>query len=267
MPVKPISDTGKIKRIVRRFPWIPWTFLRIYVYPTLVRGQRSSFQAQAFFDDHYGQAAQLSDAATISPTYDPMHARLHYNAVEGSILRALVDRDPASIRTALDIGSGSGHWIDFLISVFDPERCVGTEFSTPSLEFLQEKYADDARIEILANDITKEPPTGEYDVISAIGVLFHIVGDGELLTALENLRSVLAPNGVILAGGHFGWLSRDIMFTRSETGILVTKRIRSLQWWRKRCANLDLRVSRVIRTKNPRGFLFPENNLLLIEHA
>ena len=116
------------------------------------------------------------------------------------------------------------------------------------------------------SNIVDEEPAETFDVITAIGVLFHIVDDAMLNRALRNLKTALAPGGVILAGGHFGWVTREIMFIRSGAGLRVTKRIHSLRWWKKHARQAGLEVSQVIRTRNPRGFLVPENNILTLVH-
>ena len=138
----PISDTSSLKGLVRRLPWLPWGFLRIYVYPSLVRGQKAPFDAGSFFEQHYAEVTKrrpIDDAGTISRVYDPLHAQLHYNAVEASILRALVARPPDGIHSLLDVGSGSGHWLDFMMRVVHPARCVASEISPLAFRFPSEK--------------------------------------------------------------------------------------------------------------------------------
>lgn len=261
---QPIADTRKIKQLVRRFPWLPWTFARIHIYPMLVRGKRVPMEARAFFGGVHGTADRLTDAATIGPDYDQSHARLHYNAVEGSILYALVDRGGSTVRSALDIGSGSGHWVDFLQRCFEPHLVMATDLSARSVGFLREKYAEDQRVRVEECDVVQGVPEGTFDVVTAIGVLFHIVDDAALVQALCNLRRVLSPDGVLLVGGYFGLTTRDIMFTRSGDQLAVTKRIRSRSWWRRNSRRAGLRVVQFIKTHNRRGFLFPENNLLVL---
>jgi len=267
-----IRDTTRVKRLVRRVPWVPWTFLRHYVYPLVVRGSSSAADAGRFFDDLYassGCEGTLSDAATIGPTYDADDARLHYNAVEGTIIKALRGRLPDPLRCLLDVGSGSGHWIDFYRSCYGVPRCIALDLSRLSVESLERKYAGVPEVEARQGDIA-DPSFSleqEIDLVNAIGVMFHIVQDERLEQALSRLRGLLAPEGLILVGGQFGALTRDVYFHEQDGRTVVSKRIRSLSWWRAAALRAGLQVVARHKTRDHPGILLPENNLLVLAHA
>ena len=120
---------------------------------------------------------------------------------------------------------------------------------------------------------------GRYDIVNAVGVMFHIVDDGAWLQAIRNLSGSLAPGGLIAIGGQFGWLTRDVQFHRNDAfpnwqelhnapedrGVLMNKRIRSLCRWRWAARQTGLKVVRVIRTPVVWSLPAPENNILLLK--
>ena len=109
------------------------------------------FDAASFFDSYYRATSSNapSDAETIGTVTEP-EARFHYNAIENSIIRALVRRQPfdraapavwrfAQRRrrwSVLDVGSGAGHWIEFYRSTYHASRVLGIELVPRLVEHL-----------------------------------------------------------------------------------------------------------------------------------
>ena len=108
-----------------------------------------------FFESFYAANVRgvPRDSVTIGAVSEP-EARFHYNATENSILTALLHitspPHPAMIElwTALkirrserlpDVGSGTGHWIDFMRQVFFVQEAVGIEINEKMSEFLDDK--------------------------------------------------------------------------------------------------------------------------------
>jgi len=226
--------------------------------------------AAAFFDSQYKETAgkqELSDALTISKTFDPNHARLHYNSIERSIIKSLARIDFKSPNpSVLDIGSGSGHWIDFYQSCYGSTRSVGVDLSRYSIDALQKKYQNDGRVALVLADVSSADFSLDerFDIISAIGVMFHIVSDEKCIRALKTFSEHLKVGGVAIIGGQFGWITRDVFFLKRGDTVEVTKRIRSRKWWRTAVERTGLEVACFQKTKNERGVLFPENNILIL---
>jgi SAM-dependent methyltransferase len=258
-------------------------FVKHYVRPRRVKGPRQPYQAKQFFESwHRASPSGLSDSETISATASALDTRYHYNAVENTLLAYFAGRGRRTARQVLDVGSGAGHWIDFYLQALAAEQVVGVEISAVAVEALSGRYADDPRVRVVEADIAAVAPgiEGAFDVINAIGVMFHIVDDGLWRRAVGNLGSLLAADGVLVIGGQFGRTTQNVQFhstdrfasweefreARSDV-TLVNKRIRSLRDWR-RCADAaGLKVDALRRTPGNPAITTPENNVLVLKRA
>jgi SAM-dependent methyltransferase len=253
-----------------------------------------------FFESFYRASVrgEPEDRMTIGPISDP-EARFHYNAVENAIIRALLRRSPppapamveawrtlqkrAGLRL-LDVGSGTGHWIDFFRDVFHVAEAIGIEIAADMAEHLRRKYAGIDAVTILTADVAdpgfdSERIGGPVDYVTAIGVMFHITDDARWRRALANLRDLLKPGGLLLVGGDFGSRTENVQFHRSdrfsswrefhaavgtEGEVRVSRRLRSLTLWSEVAAELELRIVDVVRADREPLISTPENDLLVL---
>lgn len=255
-----------------------------------------------FFNSFYAvdSRGDFDDRSTIGHMVTQACSRFHYNAVENGIIRAIAHREPppygASVRVwefaqerrglkLLDVGSGTGHWIDFFMDAQYVSEAVGVEVAPTMSDYLREKYADDDRVRITEMDIAsaefrKQHSAGSFDYISAIGVLFHITEDEKWLKGLENLRSLLAPDGLMFVGGDFGTKTKNLQFHRvddfddwqAQTSgesehVFVNKRIRSLGDWHQAANIAGLKISDLVRVDSDWAIHTPENDLLVMQTA
>ena len=101
-------------------------------------------------------------------------------------------------RSVLDIGSGTGIWLDFWHR-HGVERAVGLDFAQPSIETLRARFPDDL---IVQADVSKAPlPLSNnmrFDLISVFDVLLHIVDPAKLRSAIVNLAQHCVPGGWLI---------------------------------------------------------------------
>ena len=246
--------------------FLPWRFLKAYVYPNTVRGSQSEF----------------SDRITICPTIKPLHSRYHYNLVENSIIRALLRSQYRQNPAVFDLGSGAGHWIDFYLSVFNASNVYGLDIAKTCVAKLKSKYLHNKNVSIREGDISSKSFSldQKFDIVNAIGVIFHIVDDKLWLQALINLKQLLNEDGIIVVGGQFGLITQIVQFhssdqfdnledmhrSPSEGKIFYNKKIRSLRLWKRNVKKVGLRIKCVIRTPNEPEILTPENNVIVLEN-
>jgi len=263
----------------------PLHFVRTYIYPLTVRGTRRVYRADRFAESYYRSATgdDFSDRITIAPDVPPTHARYHYNATENSIIRAIARHPVCEAPVVLDIGSGAGHWIDFWRENYGASEVVGLELAESCARALAGKYRDAPGVRIVRGDLSDAGLAlgRTFDVINAIGVIFHIVDDDRWRQALANMRALLNDTGVIVVGGYFGLLTRDTQFhltdefDRLETSVdirrvhaarevYVNKRVRSLRLWKSAAADAGLEVRMLVRTAWCPEIATPENNILLL---
>jgi SAM-dependent methyltransferase len=255
-------------------------FVKHYVKPRRVQGAQVPYDAKRFFESwHQASPEALSDADTIASARSSLATRFHYNAVESSIIECLAARALPSPLRVLDVGSGAGHWIDFYLEVFGAEEVVGLEISEPAVRALERRYASTPAVTVVEADVA-DPGFAlgrEFDVVNAIGVMFHIVEDERWEHAVAALGRHLTPGGALVVGGQFGLVTRNVQFHRtdefssweefraasSETA-LVNKRIRSLRRWRRCARRAGLRVECLRRTRQSARLESPENNVLVL---
>jgi SAM-dependent methyltransferase len=254
-------------------------FFKHYVSPRRIGRAARPYNAKQFLESwHRDSRENLADADTIAPGRGALATRYHYNAVEAAIIEYLASRSSLRWVSVLDIGSGAGHWIDFFRTL-GAKKVVGVEISDAAVGALEQKFGEG--VEIAQGDVSSLGFAlgREFDVISAIGVMFHIVEDAAWERALVNLARHLAPEGVLIASGQFGLLTENVQFHRTDEfaswdefraerrADLVNKRIRSLHRWRGAARRAGLRVDSVKRTRSSPFLETPENNLLMLTRA
>lgn len=259
-----------------------------------IRSKRVEYSAADYFDSWHRSTSEFSDRITISPTSSRLVARYHYHLVETKILEFFCTNDGLlredAPRRLLDIGSGAGHWIDFFDDLFELTAVTGVEVSNVCADRLRAKYAsrgpDLAPVEIRSGDIS-EPgfhAGAEFQLISAIGVMFHIVSDEKWRRALANLASCLTSDGVLIVGGEFGDRTEDVQFhkidrfsswqertdawesfSNTETEeVLVNKRVRSRAMWDEAASAVGLRAVALGETHPDPRVRTPQNNVLFL---
>jgi 2-polyprenyl-3-methyl-5-hydroxy-6-metoxy-1,4-benzoquinol methylase len=207
----------------------------------------------------------VSDRQTIGPRKNPITAKYHYASTEMQILLHLRNSGTAVAgASVLDVGSGSGHWIDFYKSL-DASPIAGMDVSHVAVEHLKEKYAADPSIDIhqgKALEVMRRL-NREFDIVNAIGVMFHIVDDAEWAATVGAIGSIVKKNGLFVAGGHFGLVDGVNMQIDKDGNI--NKRLRSKRRWIQQLHKAGF--TRVQLYRNP-GYLrikdsVPENNVLV----
>jgi 2-polyprenyl-3-methyl-5-hydroxy-6-metoxy-1,4-benzoquinol methylase len=104
-------------------------------------------------------------------------------------------------KQVLDIGSGTGFFIDYYINR-EAGSVTGVDITKASIEYLREKYPEStfriADISDSAIAIKKD-----FDIISAMGILYHIVEDKRFEQALINISGLLRPGGYLFITDSF----------------------------------------------------------------
>lgn len=128
-----------------------------------------------------------------------MYNQILYAAMQRAVIRAMRriewDRDCSDVNL-LDIGIGTGFWLDFW-NARGVRKIVGIDLVRAAVDAAEARYPN---YEFHARDISEPRLTlGEtFDVISAMSVLLHITDDGRFDSAIHNIAQHLRPGGVLL---------------------------------------------------------------------
>jgi 2-polyprenyl-3-methyl-5-hydroxy-6-metoxy-1,4-benzoquinol methylase len=95
----------------------------------------------------------------------------------------------------LDVGSGTGFWLQ-VWKALGVRSLTGLDLTQAAVAKLREKFSD---VEMLQQDIADPRALVkfqvQFDVISAIDVLYHITSDQEYEQAIRNIAALLKPKG------------------------------------------------------------------------
>ncbi len=132
---------------------------------------------------------------------------LEYNQIlyqaQGDCLTALLNKWKVNLarKQVLDVSSGAGFFVDYYLKR-GAGNIQGMDTSETNVKYLKERYPD---CDFTLEDISK--PTSDYlgnfDLISAIGVLYNFIDDYLFEQALQNLCSMCQPGGYLLISDAF----------------------------------------------------------------
>ncbi len=189
---------------------------------------------QNFFERYH--ADHFDERSLISPKWTWGQTKYHYNLVENGIIDILGGLEARTdAGDVLDVGSGTGHWIEFYSEYLAARSVTGADFSELAAKALGERYSDRDDLTMHRMDMSEHRADFDdaFDVVNAIGVMFHIVDDERWRMAIQNIGSYLRKDGVAIIGGDFGP-------NTEELGVM--RRTRSLALWESTLEELGLEV-------------------------
>lgn len=213
-------------------------------------------------EDFYGST--VLDKNTISNSIDEYATAYHYASIEQIIAQEFFNRkDTLTILKVLDIGSGSGHWIDFYHRI-GATNLIGLDVSRKAIDVLKKKYAKQD-VRLIHGEVTALQSEMIYDLdaVNAIGVMFHIVDDDEWNSSLKTLHATLKRGGVLVVGGHFGVL--DGINVQIDQHGRINKRLRSKRNWEKTLKAIGFKDIKYVNNSAAYSIkrVLPENNILI----
>ncbi len=135
------------------------------------------------------------------PELSLAYNRCLYRAMAASVSRAIrrgswKGTDWANV-DVLDIGSGTGFWIEFW-SLLGVQRLAGIDLTAAAVQNLTARYPKVTFTQRNAADPLPPGAAASVDVISVMSVLHHIPGDDAWRAALANLATMLRPGGKLV---------------------------------------------------------------------
>ncbi len=166
--------------------------------PTVISSPENRAQPQGvaapYMPDSYWQSMhQIGGLAGVaSPHLPETLNRWFYKNWAGSLGRFVTKRG-LTPRTVFDVGAGTGFWLDWWLR-HGAEEVAGCDLVPLAVERLQPRFG--SRVTLV--DVSSQPITGVYELVSVMNVLLHITDGPAFKRALENVAAAVAPGGYLL---------------------------------------------------------------------
>lgn len=117
--------------------------------------------------------------------------------------RAFAEYLPAEPRRVLDLGTGDGYTLAFVLGEDPSVRGVGVDFSAAMLERARDRFSGDARVEVVEADLDQPLPDtlGAFDLVVSSFAIHHCV-DARKRSLYGEVFNLLEPGGRFLNLEH-----------------------------------------------------------------
>jgi len=159
-----------------------------------------SFDVQRYWEDRLTRDYSLASVGWLG--LGTSYNRWMYRVRQWLFMHRVPRFCPRADFDVLDIGSGTGFYIA-LWERLSPRSITGIDITDIAIRRLTELFPNHTFIRA---DITDEV-TGivdkQFDVISAMDMLFHLVDDDDYRHALHNVSALLKPGGIFIFTENF----------------------------------------------------------------
>ncbi len=104
-------------------------------------------------------------------------------------------------RRVLDVGCGTGFFTAFYLE--RGAQVTGVDIAPTSIERLRARFP---QASFVLADVSEAAPAGDFDLVNAFDVLYHIVDDARWEAAVRRLGEAVTPGGTLLVTDTFAKL-------------------------------------------------------------
>lgn len=156
-----------------------------------------SFDPKTYWEDRLASRFDLRGVGDIglSESYNRFLYRVRGHAF-GSVVGSLGLK--AGRFNVLDIGSGTGFYLEQWLR-WRPRSLTGSDLTTTAVERLAAKFPQSAFMQCDIGSALPPSLAGrQFDVVSAMDMLFHIVDDQRYANAFANFADMVKPGGTLI---------------------------------------------------------------------
>ena len=160
-----------------------------------------NFDPKQYWEERLKKHCDLEGVGCIgrSATLNQFLYRAKTRAMNRALSRLPLALASSNLRM-LDIGAGTGFWIDYFLAK-GVNSITGIDIAPSAVSSLKAKYSKltDKTLEfrctdIASSDLSLKP---DIDLVTAIDVLYHIIADEKFYRAIKNVAQVLKPGGYL----------------------------------------------------------------------
>jgi SAM-dependent methyltransferase len=161
----------------------------------------AAFDPRAYWDgrhaEHYGP--ESVGYAGLGVSYNLWMYRVREHVVCREIGKARIRMPECDV---LDIGSGTGFYVD-LWARLGARSVTGSDFAPYAVTALREQFPDHrfCELDVAAANVSRD--LGQFDVVSAFDILYHIVDDRKYAQAFRNVSALVRPAGHFVFSENF----------------------------------------------------------------
>jgi SAM-dependent methyltransferase len=161
----------------------------------------TAFDPRTYWDgrhaEHFGP--ESVGYAGLGVSYNIWMYRVREHVVCREVRHA---RLPMSQCDVLDVGSGTGFYVD-LWARLGARSVTGSDFAPYAVAALRKQFPSRRFCELDITSAEVPDALGQFDVVSAFDILYHIVDDRKYAQAFRNVSALVRPGGFFVFSENF----------------------------------------------------------------
>ena len=161
---------------------------------------KEQYNPQKYWEQRLSKKLDLTTVGQLGlGIYNYWLYKARFRAMRRALRKLEID---VSGKSLIDVGVGSGAWIPFWRE-YKIHQIVGLDITSSSISTLKNQYPD---LSFFQRDICSKlafAQEGNFDIVTAFDVLFHITDDTGFSNAILNISRLVKYGGLIIMSDSF----------------------------------------------------------------